>query len=145
MAKFKLQTVLDYRYRLENIAAQRLADARIREQAMQPQIAESRADLHRLRKELTQHQQIGISVQQLQFYRHSIHHAQGRLRALEKQAVKLGQEVEARRRELVEACRDKKLLENLKEKQASEEAFETNRKEDAQLDEIALRIGMVKS
>lgn len=146
MAKpFKLQTVLNYRHRLENIASQKLADALYRERALQPQLAEKREDLHRLQKELTRHQQIGISVQQLQFYRHSIHHAQTNLRALEKQIVKLCQEVEARRRELVVACRDKKLLENLKEKMASEEAFETNRIEDAQLDEIALRIGMTKS
>ncbi len=63
--QFKLQTVLDHRQRLENLAQQKLADALRREAALQQKIVAQQADLRRLQQELTSRQQSGISVDEL--------------------------------------------------------------------------------
>lgn len=142
MAKpFKLQTVLNHRQRLEDLAMQNLAEARARENALLGQIADRRTALDLLLKEFDDRQQAGISFHDLQVYRLSIQRSRSRIKALEEQAELLAGEVEDRRRHLAETCRDKKLLEKLKEKHQEEQACLDNLRETAHLDEVALRIG----
>jgi hypothetical protein len=67
MAKpFKLQTVLNHRQRLEDIAMQSLAAARARENVLLQQIADRRNALDLLLGELAERQQAGISFYDLQ-------------------------------------------------------------------------------
>jgi flagellar export protein FliJ len=143
MAKpFKLQTVLHHRQRLEDIAAQRLAEGQAREKALRHQIAGQRSAFNLLLEEFAGRQQAGISVHDLQVYRLGIQRSQSRLKTLENEARQLADEVEARRQHLAEACRKKKLLEKLKENHHVEQAHLDNLRDTAQLDEIALRLGM---
>jgi flagellar FliJ protein len=146
MAKpFKLQTVLDHRQRLEDMAMQSLAEARARENVLQQQITEKRTALDLLLEEFAERQQAGISFHDLQVYRLSIQRSQSRLKELEERAELLAEEVEDRRRHLAETCRDKKLLEKLKEKHQEEQAYLDNLRETTHLDEVALRIGTTDS
>ncbi|MCD4689773.1 MAG: flagellar export protein FliJ [Desulfuromonadaceae bacterium] len=138
---FKLQTVLNHRQRLENLAQQKLADSLRRNSALQHQVASQRATLNKLQQELTHRQQTGISVQDLQLYRLSINRQRKDLQALIEQADKLHREVKSNRQLLAEAAQDKKLLENLKEKKETEQKYQDNRQESATLDDIALRLG----
>ena len=138
---FKLQTVLNHRQRLENLAQQRLADSLQRETAMQHQLAGQRASLNKLQQELSQRQQTGITAQELQLFRHSISRQRKGLQALIEQAEKLHREVKSNRQLLAEAAQEKKLLENLKEKKEAEQKYQDNRQESSTLDDIALRLG----
>jgi flagellar FliJ protein len=142
MAKpFKLQTVLNHRQRLEDLAMQCLAEARARENVLLQKIADRRNALDLLLEEFAKRQQAGISFHDLQVYRLSIQRSHSRIKELEEQAELLAQEVENRRRNLVKTCRDKKLLEKLKDKHQAEQTCLENLRETARLDEVALRIG----
>ncbi len=138
---FKLQTVLNHRQRLENLAQQKLADSLRRENALQHQIASQRAALNKLHQELSGRQQSGITVQDLQLFRLSINRQHKDLQTLIEQADNLHREVKSNRQLLAEAAQEKKLLENLKEKKEAEQKYQDNRKESATLDDIALRLG----
>jgi flagellar FliJ protein len=139
--KFKLQTVLNHRQRLENLAQQKLADSLRHETAMQHQLVEQRAALNKLQQEFTHRQQTGITAQELQLFRLSINHHRKNLQSLIEQAEKLHREVKSNRQLLAEAAQEKKLLENLKEKKEAEQKHQDNRRELANLDDIALRLG----
>jgi flagellar FliJ protein len=138
---FKLQTVLNHRQRLENLAQQNLADSLQRETAMQHQLAGHRTSLNTLQQELTHRQQTGITAQELQLFRLSINRQRKVLQGLIEQAEKLHREVRNNRQLLAEAAREKKLLENLKDKKEAEQKYQDNRQELATLDDIALRLG----
>lgn len=139
--KFKLQTVLNHRQRLEHLAQQKLAEALRREAALQQKIALQQADLYRLQQELTGRQQSGIGVDELQLFRLSINRQRKLIRELLEQAERLQREVTSSRELLAEAAREKKLLENLKERKEAEQRYQANRLEMAKLDDIALRLG----
>ncbi|MEZ4598805.1 MAG: flagellar export protein FliJ [Syntrophotaleaceae bacterium] len=139
---FKLETVLNHRQRLEEMAVQKLAEAINKEKILLSKLVEQEKFLNLQIEELTERQTTGISVHELQVYRLSIQRQQSQLQGLRNQAEQFAKEVENRRRQLAEACRKKKLLEKLKEKHLDEQTFLDNLKESAQLDEIALRTGM---
>lgn len=139
--KFKLQTVLNHRQRLESLAQQKLADSLQRETAMQHQLAGQRAGLIKLQQELTHRQQTGITVQELQLFCLSINRQRKDLQSLIEQSEKLHREVKSNRQLLAEAAQEKKLLENLKEKKEAEQKHQDNQRESATLDDIALRLG----
>jgi flagellar FliJ protein len=138
---FKLQTVLNHRQRLENLAQQKLADSLRRETALQHQVASQRTALNKLHQELTHRQQAGISVQDLQLFRLTINRHRKNLQTSMEQAEELHREVKSNRQLLTEAAQEKKLLENLKEKKEAEQKHQDNRRESANLDDIALRLG----
>ncbi|MEZ4483684.1 MAG: flagellar export protein FliJ [Syntrophotaleaceae bacterium] len=139
--KFKLQTVLNHRQRLEQVAQQKLAEALRREALLHQKVALQRSDLCRLQQELTVRQQSGIGVDELQRYRLSINRQRSLLSELLEQAQRLQREVASNRELLAEAAREKKLLEKLKEKKEAEQRYQENRLEMAKLDDIALRLG----
>ena len=139
--KFKLQTVLNHRQRLENLAQQRLADSLRREAQLQQQIAVQKAELNTLQQEFTDRQQNGITVDELQLFGLSIQRHRKALRELLEQAERQRREVAGNREQLADAAREKKLLENLKEKKEAEQRYHEGRLETAKLDDIALRLG----
>ncbi len=139
--KFKLQTVLNHRQRIESLAQQKLADSLRHETATLHQLANQRDDLNKLQQELTGRQQTGIAVQELQLFCLSINRRRKDLQSLIEQSEKLHREVKSNRQLLTEAAQEKKLLENLKEKKEAEQKHQDNQRESATLDDIALRLG----
>jgi len=139
--KFKLQTVLNHRQRLENLAQQRLADSLRREAQLHQQITVQKAELNTLQQEFTDRQQNGITVDELQLFGLSIQRHRKALRELLEQAERQRREVAGNREQLADAAREKKLLENLKEKKEAEQRYHEGRLETAKLDDIALRLG----
>ncbi len=138
---FKLQNVLNHRQRLENLAQQKLADSLRRETELQKQLAAARAELEKTRQELGSLQRSGITAQELLLFNGSINRQRKNLKALLEQAVRHRREVSDNRELLAATTREKKLLENLKEKKEAENQVLNRRRESATLDELALRLG----
>ncbi len=138
---FKLQNVLDHRQRLENLAQQKLADSLRRETELQLRIVAARAELEKTRQELNRLQRSGITAQELLLYNGSLQRQRKNLKGLLEQALCHRREVSGNRELLTVASREKKLLENLKEKKEAENQVLNRRRESAALDELALRLG----
>lgn len=137
--KFKLQPVLNYRQTLENEAGQRLAQGLEREEILQRQLAENRARITALGRDLDERQRVGIAVAELMLHTTHIEGAHERSKQLEQGLARLQREIVDHRQVLWAASRDKKLMEKLKEKIGEEERQFQNRQETILLDEIALQ------
>jgi flagellar FliJ protein len=139
MGKFKLQTVLDYRERLERLAQQEHTAAQQKEGELLNLLAEKRLELAALHEEFESQQQLGLSPQEFVLYSHHIDHTLATLAALVEQWEAAREELERRRQALCKASQERKLLEKLKEKHRLEEQALARHKEAIQLDEIAVQ------
>lgn len=137
---FKLDPVLRHREILEDRARQELAEALLREQAVQEEIERRRSALAALQEELMLHQQQGIGVQDLLLFEESIAHRGRILSGLSRDLEKARQEVALRREALAAAARDRRLMEKLKENKREEHRQEMARRETILLDEVALQM-----
>lgn len=139
MAKFKLQTVLDYRERLESLAQQAHAEALDQENRLLGELTDRRRELDTLREEFEDLQRKGLDAFEFSLYSNHIGHAMGQVAELVERWEAARDEVEARRQALCVAAQERQLLEKLKEKQLSEAYAEEQHKEAVQLDEVAIR------
>ncbi len=139
MAKFKLQTVLDYRERLEGLAQQAHAAALDRESRLLEELTHKRRELAALREEFEERQRQGLSAQEFTWYSNHIGHSMGLLAALVEAWEAARDDLELKRQALCGASQERQLLEKLKEKHLSEERAEALHKEGSQLDEIAVQ------
>jgi flagellar FliJ protein len=139
MTKFKLQTVLDYRERLEGLAQQAHAAALERESRLLEELTDKRRELAALREEFEERQRQGLSAQEFTLYSNHIGHTMSLLAGLVEAWEAARDDLERKRRELCIASQERQLLEKLKEKHLSEERVEALHKEALQLDEIAVR------
>jgi flagellar FliJ protein len=139
MGKFKLQTVLGYRERLESLAQQEHAVAQQKECALLDRLAEKRMELATLHEEFEEQQRLGLSPQEFVLYSHHIDHTLTVLASLVEQWEAAREELECRRQALCQASQERKLLEKLKEKHLIEEQVQARHKEAIQLDEIAVQ------
>ncbi|MDX9710773.1 MAG: flagellar export protein FliJ [Trichloromonas sp.] len=139
MAKFKLQTVLDYRERLESLAQQAHAEALDRETRLLGELTAKRRELDSLREEFEGLQRKGLDAFEFSLYSNHIGHAMGRVAELVERWEAARDEVETRRQALCVAGQERQLLEKLKEKHLSEAYAEELHKEAVQLDEVAVR------
>lgn len=139
MAKFKLQTVLDYRERLESLAQQAHAEALERENRLLEDLTAKRRELDRLREEFEDLQRKGLDAFEFSLYSNHIGHAMGQVADLVERWEAARDEVERRRQALCVASQERQLLEKLKEKHRNEAYAEELHKEAVQLDEVAVR------
>ncbi len=136
---FKLQPVLNYRQRLEDQAKQELGRLLGEENALYQLIAAEEQDLHALYATRERRQSEGMSVDELLLYQNRISHKVAQLAELAGKMDRLQDRICRQRDGLLEASRDKKLLEKLKERKADEYRREVNRRETIVLDEIAVQ------
>lgn len=139
MAKFKLQTVLDYRERLESLAQQAHAEALDQENRLLGELTARRRELDTLREEFEDLQRKGLDAYEFSLYSNHIGYAMGQVAELVERWEAARDEVEARRQALCVAGQERQLMEKLKEKQLSEAFAEEQHKEAVQLDEVAIR------
>jgi len=137
--KFKLQAVLKYRKTLEEQAQQRLAELLSAEAQILQQLTEGRTAFDALSARLQEKQRTGLPVLELQLYEEQIFHHRRRSEQLQQQLNELKGLLDERRRELLVAARETKIIEKLKEKQLAEYLRNLDRKERLMLDEISLR------
>lgn len=139
MAKFKLQTVLDYRERLEGLAQQAHAAALEKENQLLEQLTGKRQELAALHEEFEDRQRQGLSVHEFALYSNHIGHIMGLLASLLETWETARDELERKRQALCLASQERQLLEKLKEKHLCAERADALHKEALQLDEIAVQ------
>ena len=138
-AKFKLQTVLNYRQSLEDQAQQLLAASLQRQTDLKAQLQEQKQQLQRHDRELKIRQVDGLTVAEMDLYESQIQHCRGVMEMILRQLKQLEEKILFERKELLNAARDRQVMEKLKDKQEAEYQQELSRKERAMLDEISLR------
>ncbi|SRR6056297_3201839 len=138
MSAYRLQSVLDYRQMLEEKAQERLIDVLEREKSCVQEIEQGQQELNVLCQKREKEQSKGI-------YQHELHLLESRIKfqsryltKLKHQLEQIYKEIEKCRQDLLEACKEKKLLQTLKEKHQTKERQEFEKKESNELDEIGI-------
>ena len=137
MKPFNLDTVLDYRKRLEDIAIHRLAEAKRQEKIIQQKLDEDNRHLAALIKETAQLQNEAISIldlinfeNRILFLKKNIHSVKTKLQEKPKNRNRMQEN-------LVEKSRNRQILASLKDQQNRSWKKHLDKKEVAMLDEIA--------
>lgn len=136
---FKLQSVLNYRQSLEDQAQQVLAESQQQQSELTAQIDEQQLELQQQDLLLRKRQQDGMTIAEIELYETRIHYCRQRCAELHRQKLELQELIEQQRQQLLQAARERQIMEKLKEKQQAEFRRELERKERAALDEISLR------
>ncbi len=137
MKPFNLDTVLDYRKRLEDIAIHRLAEAKRQEKIIQQKLDEDNRHLAALIKETEQLQNKTISILDLINFENRILFLKKNIHSVK---TKLQEKSENRNRmqeNLVEKSRNRQIMASLKDQQNRSWKKHLDKKEVAMLDEIA--------
>ncbi len=137
---FRLETLWKLRVADRQQRREELAEALEAETLLQTRKEEMGSELKELRKRRAVVSQAGeIDVDALtQSHRYELI-TQAQIQLLDQQAAQLAVETQRRRQALVEAEREVKTLEKLREKQYAEYVFEEQKREQKELDEIAGR------
>ena len=136
---FKLQSVLNYRQRLEDQAQQVLTQTLQQQVQLQEQLKQYQQQINSCDADLQVRQQEGLSIAELTMYEDQIGHLRRMISDCQRQLVLVQKQVESDREELLKAARERQIMEKLKEKQDAEYRRELDRKEREMLDEISLR------
>lgn len=136
---FRLQSVLKLRIAARDERRKSLADALRAESIVREQISKLQEEIVELRDVARSLAAPGvIQVDRLlNFNRHELL-LNANIQSLRSQMKKIAEEIELRRLALVEADRDVKALEKLRERQEREELVLADRREQAELDQTAL-------
>ena len=137
--KFKLQSVLNYRQTLEDQARQRLSDSQQHKQRLETDLHQHQSQLKQFDAELKDRQLEGLTIDEIQLFESQIEHRRRLMVRVQQQLEKLERRILQEREELLQAAREKQVMEKLKEKQEEEYRQELARKEREVLDEISLR------
>lgn len=137
--KFKLQTVLDYRLRLEDQARQRLAEAQQVQQRCRQRRDAAQRERERLDTALRLKQRQGIDPDELRLYQDRIDLQQRLLETAQVELAAADGRVEQRQSELLQARQDREAMEKLKGHHEERQRLEDRRREIRQLDEVGAR------
>lgn len=137
--KFKLQSVLNYRNTLEEQAQQALALSQQLKQELLARVKQQQLELQQQDQLLQARQQEGLTIAEIDLYENRISHCRRCCAELTRQLQELERKILKQREELLQAARERQVMEKLKGRQESEYRQEQERKERSQLDEISLR------
>ncbi len=137
MEPFSLQTVLDYRKRLEDIAQQRLIEAKKIQQTIKKRLTEEVRALASFIEESERLQTEGIGITELIRYEERITNQKHNIKAIEKNLLEKTDSVRKEQQNLVQRSKERQTMERLKETQNKAWITYLNKKEAAMLDEIA--------
>ena len=138
---FRFQPVEDVKKRQEDQKREHLAEANKTLRGQEDRLA----DLHNLRDDC--HRQIvkrtrgRLNAAELVLSNFYLQKVTGDIQRQRKEVSRSQKEVETRRETLIQTARERKMLESLKERERAAHLYKENRKEQAQLDEIAGRRG----
>jgi flagellar FliJ protein len=135
---FTLDTVLNYRRRLEDIARIRLVEAKRIRETIQEKLVSEKETFAALCAETEQRQTEGITVAELIRYEERLSYLKKSIRAIKKTLAEKEEIVAAEQKNLSTRCKDRRVMERLKEKQNSDWGEYLNKKEATMLDEIAV-------
>ena len=138
MKPFRLDTVLNYRKRLEDIAANRLFDAKRQQEIVQLKLSENSTNLSDLIKKTAQLQRDAVPILDLINYEERILFVKKNIAAIKKSLREKNENVKKARNNLIARSKDRQIMASLKEQQNLAWKDYLNKKENAMLDEIAI-------
>lgn len=137
--QFELEQVLKYRLEVERLRRQDFAVAKQGFENAHEQLEREVAQTQDLSLEFIHRQGDLGSIEELRRYSDFFARKRVEIRTQREQVDQLGRVMKERRDTLLDATRDKKVLESLKEKKAQEFRLEMDQKEQAFMDEIAIQ------
>jgi flagellar FliJ protein len=137
MKPFALQTVLNYRKRLEDIAQHRLIEAKKVQETIERKLNDEINALAIFIAETEKLQAEGIGITELIRYEESITSQKDNIRAIKKNLTEKCELVQIEQRNLIHRSKEKQIMERLKHTQNKAWQAYLNKKEAAMLDEIA--------
>ena len=138
MKPFTLDTVLQYRERLENLAQEALSKARREEDRVKQALDHQTDSYERLKQDIDRIQQEGVNILELIGKEEHLAYSREGIKALQAELSKKQEGVKKAHSLLVEKSRDRQVMEKLKEKQNTAWMQYLNKKEAAILDEMAI-------
>ena len=137
MKPFSLQTVLDYRKRLEDIAQHRLIEAKKVQETIEKKLSAEINALAIFIAETEKLQTEGIGITELIRYEESITSQKDNIRAIKKNLTEKCQLVQNEQQNLIHRSKERQVMERLKQTRNKAWRAYLNKKEAAMLDEIA--------
>lgn len=137
MKPFNLQTVLDYRKRLEDIAQHRLIEAKNVEEIIKKKLNDEINALELFINETEVLQAQGIGITELIRYEERISAQKHNILAIKKNLSEKSELVLKEQQHLLLRCKERQIMERLKETQNLAWKGYLDKKEAAMLDEIA--------
>ena len=138
MKPFRLDSILDYRKRLEDIAQNRLSEAKRQQELVQKKLTSETQQLSILINKTEELQSKPISILDLINYENRITYSKNNIEAIKKKLSEKNEIMDRERLHLLEKSRDRKILEKLKTQQNASWKQYLDKKEMAMLDEIAI-------
>jgi len=136
---FELHQVLNYRREIEKLRHQEFAVAKHDLEQAETQLQREVERTERVLQELQNKQQVGIEAAELQLYSDFGRHQQTTIKQQRAAVDVLDHEVEFRRETLLDAAKDKKVLEKYKDKKELAHRLGLAAKERQFLDELAIQ------
>ncbi len=138
MKPFAMESVLTYRQQLEDAARQELFRALEKETSLRSQLAEVQEELATLYHDLEEERRGATTAGRLILYERRIQIVRQQVAELEEKLARQEQRVRQRRRHLLKASQERRVLEKLREQQNRNYRNYLARKEALMLDEIAV-------
>ena len=137
MKPFALQTVLDYRKRLEDIAQHRFIEAKKNQETIEKKLSDETSALTLFINKTEELQTQGIGITELIRYEERIAAQKHNITAIKKNLSEKSDLVSKEQQNLVHRCKERQIMERLKETQNKAWKGYLDKKEAAMLDEIA--------
>lgn len=137
--QFELEQVLRYRLDVERLRKQEFATAKQGFDHAHEQLKRDEAQAQIISQEFNQRQAELASIEEIRRYADFFARKRQEIKTQKKHVDYLGHVLSERRATLLDATKDKKVLESLKEKKANEHRLEMNKREQAFMDEIAIQ------
>jgi flagellar FliJ protein len=137
MKPFSLQTVLDYRKRLEDIAQHRFIEAKKIWETIEKKLNDEINALTEFIKETEKLQTAGIGITELIRHEERITAQKSNITAIKKHLKERSELVQKEQQNLIHRSKERQIMEQLKETQNKAWQSYLNKKEAAMLDELA--------
>lgn len=137
--QFELEQVLRYRLDVERLRKQEFATAKQGFDHAHERLKREEAQAQSTSQEFTQRQAELVSIEDIRRYSDYFARKREEIKTQKKNVDYLGHVLSERRATLIDATKDKKVLESLKEKKINEHRLEMSKKEQAFMDEIAVQ------
>ncbi len=135
---FRLQRVLEIKQTIEDVKRRNFNEARQLLETEQNKLADFKAKEISYRDKLNKKRIEGASLEIIRMYYKFFSALSTMLQYQKRRIIAAQEEVDKRRNILLEAVRERRVLENLKEKKLLEYNYEANREEQNFLDEISM-------
>lgn len=137
--QFELEQVLRYRLDVERLRKQEFASAKQGFENAHDRLKQEEALAQNISQEFFRRQNELDSIEDLRMYSDFFARKREEIKTQKKRVDHLGTVLNERRATLLDATKDKKVLESLKEKKAAEYKQDMDKKEQAFMDEISIQ------